>query len=109
MWDLPAVRFDVGTMFFVAESMTSEYGIFEAAAGRFVRALRPGAPFAAGFMTGSIGYEVAGQQFPAVPVEEPEIADALDAVACNVELHLITSAEPVRPGVGMLLATGRAR
>ena len=109
VWDLPAARFDVGTMFFVAESMTSEYGIFEAATGRFVRALRPGAPFAAGFMTGSVGYEIAGQEFPAVPVEEPEIADALASVARDVELHPIITGEPVRPGVGMILATGRAR
>jgi hypothetical protein len=108
IYDLPRARWDLGTMFFVAESITTIRSQFQVAARRFVRSLQPGAPFAAGIMTGSTGYR-AGGDFPAVPVEQADIAAALTPVARQVELHRIVSDPPLRAGVGMILATGAAR
>lgn len=102
-------RWDAGTMFFVAESITRIRSEFAVAVRAFVRSLRSGAPFAAAFVTGSTGYTIAGVDFPAVPVEADDVAAALKTVARDVELHQIEGATPLRPGVGMLLATGRAR
>src|SRR5581483_3698131 len=46
VFDLPEARWDLGTMFFVAESITEDPEEFRAAVARFVGALKPGAPFA---------------------------------------------------------------
>ena len=59
VFDLPKARWDLGTMFFVAESITEDPAEFRAAVARFIGALKPGAPFAAAFMAGSDGYPVA--------------------------------------------------
>lgn len=108
VYELPVARWDLGTMFFVAESITPVRSQFQVATRSFVRSLQSGAPFAAAFMTGSVGYR-AGAAFPAVPVEGPDIAAALKPVAQQVEVHRIVSDPPLRPGVGMILATGYAR
>jgi hypothetical protein len=108
IYDLPTGRWDAGTMFFVAESITPILSQFQVAVHSFVRSLRPCAPFAAGFVTGSTGYQVGTTTFPAVPVTANNIAAALRPVARDVELHPIVSPTPLRPGVGMIVATGRA-
>jgi hypothetical protein len=107
IYDLPTARWDVGCMFFVAESITTIRSQFQHATRRFVRSLRPGAPFATGFATGSTGYPVGRHTFPAVPIQADHIAEALQPVAAAVELHDIVS--EVRPGVGAVVATGYAR
>ncbi|CAM5649016.1 hypothetical protein SANTM175S_10556 [Streptomyces antimycoticus] len=45
-----AERWDLGTMFFVAESITTSLDEFRRGVGCFMSALNPGAPFAAAFM-----------------------------------------------------------
>jgi hypothetical protein len=63
---LEPANWDLGTMFFVAESITSDVAEFAQAVGAFLHALVPGAPFAVALMDRSVGYVVAGQAFPAV-------------------------------------------
>lgn len=109
VYELPARRWDLGTMMFVSESITPVRSQFVAATRWFVRALKPGAPFVTAHSTGSTGYTIAGTHFPAVPVQGDDVAAALEPVAYDVELHPIVSANPFRDGVGVLLATGRAR
>ncbi len=108
VFDLPAQTWDLGTMFFVAESITADYAEFDRAVSRFLRALRPGAPFAAAFMEYSQGYEIAGVPFPAVGVGATELRDCLADRATEVRIHRIpTGAQPLRRGYsGMLLALG---
>jgi hypothetical protein len=108
VFDLPPRSWDLGTMFFVAESITADYAEFDRAVRGFLRALRPGAPFAAAFMEDSQGYEIAGVPFPAVGVGETELRDCLADRAAEARIHRIpTGAEPLRPGYsGMLLALG---
>jgi hypothetical protein len=57
--------FDVGTMFFVAESLTNYPDEFLKATSTFLSLLKPGAPFAAAFMDSSLGYFVGEESFPA--------------------------------------------
>jgi NNMT/PNMT/TEMT family len=110
IFDLPEARWDLGTMFFVAESITRNPAEFHDAVEHFVRALKPGAPFAAAFMAGSAGYEVAGTVFPAVPITRDDVERHLTELGVrepNVEL-LETQPE-VRDGyTGMIVATGFA-
>ncbi len=110
VFELPRAQWDLGTMFFVAESISQDPTEFESAVGHFVRALRQGAPFAAAFMEQSDGYDVAGVRFPATPVGAEEIEACLGALTCELTVHRIEMRPaPLRPGyTGMVVAVGRA-
>lgn len=111
VFDLPAAAWDLGTMFFVAESISQDPAEFSAAVTAFVRAIRPGGPFAAAFMERSEGYEVDGTRFPATAVAAGDIRRSLDRVGVEVSVHRVKMRPaPLRPGyTGMIVATGRAR
>jgi hypothetical protein len=111
LFSLPEARWDLGTMFFVACSLSSVIEEFHQAAHRFVRSLKPGAPFAAAFMEGSEGYPAGDARFPAVRIRVPDVAESLASVAYDVDITRITSGDdPLRDGYsgGMILATGRS-
>jgi hypothetical protein len=75
LFNLPKLgrSFDIGTMFFVAESITDKTEEFYAAIDAFVGSLVPGAPFAAAFMRNSNGYVVDDQAFPALRIDEHDV------------------------------------
>jgi hypothetical protein len=109
IFDLPPATWDIGTMFFVAESLTEDMAEFERATECFVRALRPGAPFAAAFMDDSQGYQTGSEEFPAVPVTPIEVEACLASVSVELSVYSVTTKDPLRPGQEkMVLATGRA-
>ncbi len=109
VFGLAAGRWDIGTMFFVAESLSGIRVEFEVALRRFLGALRPGAPFAAAFMENSRGYSVGGRWFPAVAMTADDIGELLAGLTHNVVIHRIGTATPLRDGYdGMVLAVGYA-
>ncbi|MFI5960032.1 SCO2525 family SAM-dependent methyltransferase [Cryptosporangium sp. NPDC051539] len=104
--------FDLGTMFFVAESLSTEEDEFVAAMHAFIGSLRPGAPFATAHMENSSGYEVDGVWFPAYAVKAEQIRRTLGEVASDVYVEQIpyNVDGALREGYdGMIVATGRAR
>jgi hypothetical protein len=107
IFDLKRARWDAGTMFFVACSLSGDRGEFFRAVGRFLEALKPRAPFAAAFMTGSDGYEIEDRRFPSFPVTEDDVQRALQTHARDVRIIPIES--DLRPNVGMVLTTGFRR
>lgn len=108
IFELPKAQWDVGTMFFVAESITELYKQFEEATRTFLNALKPGAPFVVAFMRDSKGYDVGKIKFPAVAVREREVQRALRGIATDWKLQTIFSEESFREGYeGMMLVTGR--
>lgn len=107
IFDLPEAEWDIGTMFFVAESITGVRAEFEQATATFVRSLKPGAPFVAAFVRNSSGYTVGTRRFPAVAITEDDLSRLLRRLAAEVEIHQIGSAQRFREGYdGMLLVTG---
>ena len=117
---LPPRHWDLGTMFFVACSLSTVMAEFRAAIDCFAGALKPDAPFAAAFMAKSTGYRVGHLWFPAVAVDAAEVERSLDPVAYDVDVREISMGAPLREGygikgeadeppVGMIVATGRAR
>ncbi|WP_280889957.1 SCO2525 family SAM-dependent methyltransferase [Streptomyces sp. LBL] len=103
-------RWSVGTMFFVAESMTNSHREFALGVERFMRALAPGAPFAAAFMEHSKGYHVGDYFFPACDVGESEVRASLEPFADEFIAKRLKSSAAVRNGyTGMIVAYGRRR
>lgn len=110
IFNLPREVYDLGTMFFVAESITERADEFERATRCFLRSLRPNAPFAAAFMLKSRGYEVNGVNFPAVAITEDHVQECLNLEGVRRStLVEIETETPLRDGVGMLLVTGWSR
>lgn len=111
VFDLPRRAYDIGTMFFVAESITSDQHEFRAAVKGFLASLKPGAPFAAAFMMGSQGYRVDTESYPAVAIDMFDVKSCLADAAYDFDIRVIElhdKDEPLRPGYdGMILATGR--
>jgi hypothetical protein len=108
VFDLPEARWDLGTMFFVAESITEDPEEFRAAVAGFTRALKPGAPFATAFMAGSHGYPVAGTHFPALPITTDDVRQHFTELgAHDLNVELLRTKHRVRDGYeGMIVATG---
>lgn len=111
VFDLPRAQWDLGSMFFVAESITEEPDEFRAAMEGFVGASEPGAPFAAAFMAGSDGYQVAGTRFPALPITADDVRlHFTELGASKLSVGLLRTEHRVRPGYeGMIVATGFTR
>jgi hypothetical protein len=106
--------FDLGTMCFVAESMTSSRDEFAAAICSFLRSLRPGAPYAIACMAESTGYTVGGVDYPAVPITTNDLFTVLyecqytGRELVHVQAIPVPKRGPLREGHrGMLLAFGR--
>ncbi|MFD0522782.1 SCO2525 family SAM-dependent methyltransferase [Paractinoplanes durhamensis] len=109
VFDLRPNRYNLGTMFFVAESITTRDDEFRRATRLFVDSLVSGAPFAAAFMRNSSGYFVGNKRFPACSVSEEDIREALDPVARRLEIQTVAS-DDLRDGYcGMMVATGRKK
>jgi hypothetical protein len=108
IFGLPQRQWDLGTMSFVAESMTTSRSEFFEAVRSFVTSLKRGAPFAATFMSNSDGYRVGRHYFPAVAIGPGDVAQCLTSLARNVTIRRISTTEPIRDGCEMLLAVGHA-
>ncbi|MFG3099261.1 SCO2525 family SAM-dependent methyltransferase [Streptomyces sp. NPDC048182] len=99
-------RWDIGTMFFVADSMSECSEEFDRGVRCFMNALNEGAPFAAAFMKESVGYRVGEHRYPAYRVNEDRVRESLEPFTGELEIHDLH--HMVRPGhEGMLLALGR--
>jgi hypothetical protein len=111
VFDLAPRQWDIGTMFFVAESISTRRREFEGAVRSFLRSLVPPAPFAAAFMENSLGYDVGAQRFPAVPVTPADVRASFNGGASDLLVDQITLGDnPLRDGyTGMILVRGRAK
>jgi hypothetical protein len=112
LFDLRADHYDVGTMFFVAESITNRSDEFELAVQAFTRSLRHGAPFAAAFMRNSNGYQISGHEFPALQIDVPDIEACLRDVAevDDLVFETVDLGRPLRTGYdGMILVLGHRK
>jgi hypothetical protein len=109
IFDLPPHTWDLGSMFFVADGMTTDEAEFEDAVRAFLDALLPGSPFLMAFMEGSSGYDVHGKRFPSVQITSRSLDALLAALPVTGASVLQTdnSVRRLRHGYdAMLLVTG---
>lgn len=108
--NLPAATWDIGTMFFGAESMTTDLGEFDRALEGFAQALKPGAPYAVAFMMGSQGYWVGEIFYPAVSIYPEDVHRHLGRLSDALSVKVVGEDATLREGYhGMMIATGRTR
>ncbi|MFE1437374.1 SCO2525 family SAM-dependent methyltransferase [Streptomyces sp. NPDC058739] len=100
-------KWSVGTMFFVADGITGSLDEFRRGLQCFMRALAPGAPFAAAFMEHSEGYAVGDRRFPACDIDKSDVYDGLSPYADSLDVGDLGELGRVRAGyTGMILALG---
>ena len=110
IYDLPCDAWDLGTMLFVAESITDRWEEFALAIRAFVESLSVDAPFVAAFMENSQGYRVGSEDFGAVAVDAADLSYVFAPWAHHVDVHPIHTSNRLRAGYdGMLLVTGWRR
>jgi hypothetical protein len=109
IFELPERTWNLGSMFFVADGMTTDEEEFNSAVRKFLTALLPGSPFLMAFMEGSGGYEVRGTPFPSVKITQrllDELLASLPVTETSV-LRTDNSVRRLRSGYdAMLLVTG---
>jgi hypothetical protein len=106
--DLPVEAYDIVTSFFCAESITEDRAVFDAACKGLVAATRPHGLLAAAFMLGSTGYDTAGRQFPAVPVETRHLAEFFTPLLNDLRIETVPNGSDLRAGyTGMAYLSGR--
>jgi hypothetical protein len=109
IFKLPYREWDMGTMAFVAESISDQLREFNEAAVKFVESLKPGAPFAAAFMRNSSGYDVGSVHFPAVAIREADVQQCLVPLSHGLEITTVRSETLRREGYSnMIVALGKA-
>jgi hypothetical protein len=109
IFDIPPRGWDLGSMFFVADGMTSDEAEFESAVRSFLGGLVPGSAFMMAFMEGSRGYDVRGIRFPSVKLTQQSLEELLGTlpVARASVLRTDNSIRRVRAGYdAMLFVTG---
>jgi len=111
VFDLPSAQWQLGTMFFVAESITRIREEFEEAVASFAGALEPHSPFAAAFMKGSDGYplgETDEVTYPALPVTAGDIRNHFTRLGVSkLDVKELETPQLVREDYeGMIVATG---
>ena len=111
IFDLAERRWDAGTMFFCAESITGRQEEFEAACAAYARSVKAGGTLAAAFLVGSSRYVIAGSQFPILCLSAEAIEDTFARHATEVMAEKIGMVDQeIRSGYsGFVFLTGIAR
>ena len=106
-FDLEPGLYGLGSMFFVAESVTSDENEFRTMCCRFVESVRPGGYVVAAFMAGMSEYGVAEEVLPSYPLSEDRLADVFGAYTERLQIRKIPpDASLPYQYDGMLLMTG---
>jgi hypothetical protein len=106
---LPPARYDMVSMFFVAESVTGVREEFEGICRGFASAAAPGGHLVAAFMAGMPSYELGGKVLPSYPIDEGALAAALRGLVQELDVRRLPP-DPTLPYEhdGVLLLTARA-
>jgi hypothetical protein len=112
VFDLDETRhgqYDIGTMFFGPESLSTRRSEFHSAMDHLLDVLRPNAPFAIGLMEHSKGYGVGDNEFPATDIGLADVTEYLFRRAFDLTHERVGPGDvPLRDGyTGMMVVCGR--
>jgi hypothetical protein len=111
IFELPARAWDAATMFFCAESITSQLDEFEAACAAYARSVKPGGALSAAFLVSSKGYVVGDRPFPGLNLSVEAIEHVFGHHVHHMKAEPMGIAErEIRSGYfGCVFLTGIAR
>lgn len=100
-------KYDIASMFFCAESITTKRKQFVVACKMFIKSVRTGGYLVAAFMENSKGYKVGDKKFPSYPVDTKLIKKVFAPETDNLVVTRIPIAkQPLRSGyTGMIFLT----
>jgi hypothetical protein len=100
--------YDIGTMFFGPESISTEQAEFESALNHMLDFLRPDSPFAVALMEHSQGYPVGNTRFPGISIDHNQVIEFLTRRASYlISKHIDRGDPPIRDGYdGMIIVCG---
>jgi len=108
VFTLPAAQWDVATMLFCAESITSDFAEFKTALYAAAQAVRPCGHLFVACMEHSVGYTVGAIHYPAVSVDSAALATYLLPELQWIRLERRTPLVPLRAGyTGVVIAYGQ--
>jgi hypothetical protein len=112
VFDLDETRYgqyDMGTMFFGPESLSTRRSEFHSAIDHLLDVLRPDAPFAIGLMEHSQGCGVGGNEFPAIDIGLEDVTEYLLRRVSGLTHERVEPGDvPLRDGYsGMMVVCGR--
>ena len=108
IYALPQSKFDLVSMFFVAESITKDAEKFKDACLSLVSAAKPGGRIVSLFMENSTGYHAGKYEFPAIAINLKDLEHTFSDVTLDLSIERIQDDNhTVRSGgyTGMLLLT----
>lgn len=111
IYALPENTYDLASMNFCAESITTNKNMFKLACRKYIRAVKSGGYYIASFMENSSGYSVGAYRFPSYPIDKTAVINIFKPVCDQWQLYHIPKAHhPLRSGYsGMLLFIGRKK
>jgi hypothetical protein len=109
-FDLPRGRYDLVSMFFMAESVTGDREEFEELSHRFADAAARGGHLVAAYMAGMPKYELGGEILPSFPLDRHTLEAVMRPVTRQLRIWELPP-DPTLPYEhdGVLLLTARAR
>lgn len=104
-------RYDLSSMFFCAESISSDRDKFVLACRKFISSVKHSGYLIAAFMENSKGYSVGGVEFPAFSVDLNFLCRTFKQDTTNLKIkHILVAKKPLRAGyTGMLFLTANRR
>jgi hypothetical protein len=110
IFDLPARTWDAATMFFCADSITSDKAEFMMACARFAGCVRPGGPLVAAFLVNASEMVVEDQDYPVMTLSAQDVMDAFSGLAADCHVSRIgVRGEEIRSAYsGMIFLTAIA-
>ena len=109
IYELPTQKFDIASMFFCAESITSDEVEFEQATLKYINSVKPGGILCAAFMENSAGYQVADMNFPAVKITDQNLKKLFTSHCTDLQItRFDEGANEIREGYsGMLVLVAK--
>lgn len=109
IFDLPKARWDLTTMYFVAESITDDQAEFESAMKSYFESVRQDGWYFAAFMEKSRGYRVGDIEYPSYPITTNIVKTIADHYCFSASVSRIPiMMDPIRTGyTGMIILQGR--
>lgn len=107
IYSLGENKYDLASMFFCAESITTNHNRFVSACRRFINSVKPNGYLVAAFMENSQGYKIEDVEFPSFPVDLELINKVFRDKTNNLDVKRIPLAkQPLRSGyTGMIFLT----